>query len=102
MHFSLTSDCEFLFIPERTLEQCELNTMSSPSNIAAKHLSKSASELSSPREMPEVRPSSAAPPEITHVSVYQKAHSFISQLKVSTNHFALVRILETNVFWYLK
>ncbi|XP_045470133.1 multiple C2 and transmembrane domain-containing protein isoform X3 [Harmonia axyridis] len=73
-------------VEERSLEQCELNKMSSSSNIAAKHLSKSASELSSPREMPEVRPSSAAPPENTHLSVYQKAHSFISQLKHRWGH----------------
>ncbi|XP_044745710.1 multiple C2 and transmembrane domain-containing protein-like isoform X2 [Coccinella septempunctata] len=76
--------CDISF--KKSLEQCELNKMSSPSNIAAKHLSKSASELSSPREMPEVRPSSAAPPEHTHVSVYQKAHSFISQLKHRWSH----------------
>lgn len=51
-------------------------------NMGGRHLSKSTSELSSPREMPEARPRSAAPPETSHLSVYQKAHSFFSQLKV--------------------
>ncbi|KAK9878536.1 hypothetical protein WA026_022433 [Henosepilachna vigintioctopunctata] len=69
-----------------TLEQCELNKMSSSSNISTRHLSKSTSELSSPREMPEARPSSAASPGNTHMSVYQKAHSFISQLKHRWGH----------------
>lgn len=56
-----------------------------------RHLSKSTSELSSPRsdnedhygrDTVEMRPQSAAPPETTHMSVVQKAHSFLSQLKV--------------------
>ncbi|KAJ8913652.1 hypothetical protein NQ315_007369 [Exocentrus adspersus] len=32
--------------------------------------------------MPEHRPRSAAPPEISHLSVYQKAHCFFAQLKM--------------------
>lgn len=52
--------------------------------MGGRHLSKSASELSSPREMPEMRPRSAIPSaDVPHVSVYQKAHSFFSHLKVT-------------------
>ncbi|KAH0809663.1 hypothetical protein GEV33_013128 [Tenebrio molitor] len=54
--------------------------------MGARHLSKSTSELSSPREMPEIRPRSAAPPETSHLSVYQKAHSFFAQLKSRWGH----------------
>lgn len=72
------------FVAERALEICELDNMpAAPTMGGRRHLSKSTSELSSPREMPEHRPRSAAPPEISHLSVYQKAHSFFAQLKVS-------------------
>lgn len=56
---------------------------SGPSMAGHRHISKSASDLSSPREMPEARPRSAAPSENHGFTVYQKAHSFFSQLKVS-------------------
>ncbi|KAL1493655.1 hypothetical protein ABEB36_009354 [Hypothenemus hampei] len=36
--------------------------------------------------MPEVRPRSAAPPEHSQISVYQKAHSFFAQLKTRLVH----------------
>ncbi|XP_031349348.1 multiple C2 and transmembrane domain-containing protein isoform X3 [Photinus pyralis] len=65
---------------ESTLETCEISDIPT-SPLGSKHLSKSASELSSPREMPEVRPRSAASPGVSHLSVYQKTHSFFSQLK---------------------
>lgn len=71
-------------ISERALETCDLNYVSSAPPIGNRHLSKSTSELSSPREMPEIRPRSAAPPEISNVTVYQKAHSFFAQLKVGS------------------
>lgn len=61
--------------------------------MGGRHLSKSASELSSPREMPEMRPRSAIPPaEVTHVTVYQKAHIFFSHLKVG-NSFDSFRLI---------
>ncbi|KAK9707929.1 C2 domain [Popillia japonica] len=77
--------------PERALEICDIGSLSSSSssNLRGRHLSKSASELScSPRceEMTEIRPRSAAPPEHTHISVYQKAHSFFAQLKNRWGH----------------
>ncbi|KAK4885660.1 hypothetical protein RN001_001931 [Aquatica leii] len=66
---------------ESTLETCEITDIPS-TPMGNKHLSKSASELSSPREMPEVRPRSAASPGTSsHLSVYQKTHSFFTQLK---------------------
>ncbi|XP_044263295.1 multiple C2 and transmembrane domain-containing protein isoform X2 [Tribolium madens] len=71
---------------KRALETYEFNNMSSTPTIGARHLSKSTSELSSPREMPEIRPRSAAPPEVSHLSVYQKAHSFFAQLKSRWGH----------------
>ncbi|KAJ3637253.1 hypothetical protein MTP99_000727 [Tenebrio molitor] len=71
-----------LNLEERALEICEFNNMSTTPTMGARHLSKSTSELSSPREMPEIRPRSAAPPETSHLSVYQKAHSFFAQLKM--------------------
>ncbi|XP_074027374.1 multiple C2 domain and transmembrane region protein isoform X2 [Leptinotarsa decemlineata] len=72
---------------ERSLETNELDNMSTvPAMGGRRHLSKSTSELSSPREMPENRPQSAAPPEASHLSVYQKAHSFLSQLKSRLGH----------------
>ncbi|KRT84625.1 hypothetical protein AMK59_852, partial [Oryctes borbonicus] len=75
----------FFFFPERALETCDIRSISSSSStLRGRHLSKSASELScNPRcdEMAEIRPRSAAPPEHTHISVYQKAHSFFAQLK---------------------
>lgn len=82
------------FVSERELELCEqLDKMTtSPKMCGRRHLSKSTSELSSPRgdnedgpygrDRGEIRPQSAAPPETTHMSVVQKAHSFLSQLKV--------------------
>lgn len=51
-----------------------------------RHLSKSASELSSPRELlPEARPCSAAPAthHQIHASVVAKTHNFFTTLKVS-------------------
>ncbi|XP_068895098.1 multiple C2 and transmembrane domain-containing protein isoform X4 [Tenebrio molitor] len=71
---------------KRALEICEFNNMSTTPTMGARHLSKSTSELSSPREMPEIRPRSAAPPETSHLSVYQKAHSFFAQLKSRWGH----------------
>ncbi|KAF5294414.1 hypothetical protein FQA39_LY13399 [Lamprigera yunnana] len=68
-------------IENSTLETCEINDPPT-TPLGSKHLSKSASELSSPREMPEVRPRSAASPGTSsHLSVYQKTHSFFTQLK---------------------
>ncbi|XP_050310849.1 multiple C2 and transmembrane domain-containing protein isoform X4 [Anthonomus grandis grandis] len=64
----------------------EFDACTSSHMVGGRHLSKSASELSSPREMPEVRPRSAAPPEHSHISVYQKAHSFFAQLKTRLGH----------------
>ncbi|ENN78073.1 hypothetical protein YQE_05227, partial [Dendroctonus ponderosae] len=69
---------------ERALEIEEFGAIAS--SLANRHLSKSASELSSPREMPEARPRSAAPPEHSHISVYQKAHTFFAQLKTRLGH----------------
>ncbi|XP_076267814.1 multiple C2 domain and transmembrane region protein isoform X5 [Rhynchophorus ferrugineus] len=71
---------------KRTLEINDFDSIASASHMVGKHLSKSASELSSPREMPEARPRSAAPPEHSHISVYQKAHSFFAQLKSRLGH----------------
>ncbi|XP_049818190.1 multiple C2 and transmembrane domain-containing protein-like isoform X3 [Aethina tumida] len=71
---------------KRDLEICDLDNMPAKPNMGGRHLSKSTSELSSPREMPEARPRSAAPPETSHLSVYQKAHSFFSQLKSRWSH----------------
>ncbi|CAG9762328.1 unnamed protein product [Ceutorhynchus assimilis] len=71
---------------ERALEISEYDALSTNPHMGGKHLSKSASELSSPREMPEARPRSAAPPEHSHISVYQKAHSFFAQLKTRLGH----------------
>ncbi|KAG5898673.1 hypothetical protein JTB14_030623 [Gonioctena quinquepunctata] len=77
---------------ERSLETSELDNMSTtPSMGGRRHLSKSTSELSSPREMPEHRPQSAAPPEASHLSVYQKAHSFLAQLKNRLGHHSSKR-----------
>ncbi|XP_017779625.1 PREDICTED: multiple C2 and transmembrane domain-containing protein 1-like, partial [Nicrophorus vespilloides] len=70
----------------RALETCELRHMTHSPSMGGRHLSKSASELSSPREMPEIRPRSAAPPGTLHTSVYQKAHTFFSQLKSRWGH----------------
>lgn len=52
--------------------------------LRGRHLSKSTSELSSPHkeDVPEIRPRSAAQGDTSHVSVYQKAHSFFTLLKV--------------------
>ncbi|XP_066262384.1 multiple C2 and transmembrane domain-containing protein isoform X2 [Euwallacea similis] len=71
---------------ERALEISDYDAISTTSHLANKHLSKSASELSSPRETPDVRPRSAAPPEHSHISVYQRAHSFFAQLRTRLGH----------------
>ncbi|XP_072389196.1 multiple C2 and transmembrane domain-containing protein isoform X2 [Diabrotica undecimpunctata] len=71
---------------KRALEVCEFDNMPSSPTMAGRHLSKSTSELSSPREAPEFRPQSAAPPETSHLSVYQKAHSFLAQIKNRLGH----------------
>ncbi|XP_066262385.1 multiple C2 and transmembrane domain-containing protein isoform X3 [Euwallacea similis] len=71
---------------KRALEISDYDAISTTSHLANKHLSKSASELSSPRETPDVRPRSAAPPEHSHISVYQRAHSFFAQLRTRLGH----------------
>lgn len=78
------------FVAERALETYDYGYAASAAPIGNRHLSKSTSELSSPREMPEARPRSAAPPEHHHPTVYQKAHSFFSQLRVSDIRSAFV------------
>lgn len=65
---------------KRALETCDLDS-NYKSPPLGRHLSKSASELSSPREPPEIRPFSAAPPGSVHLSVVQKTHSFFTQLR---------------------
>ncbi|XP_060536438.1 multiple C2 and transmembrane domain-containing protein isoform X3 [Cylas formicarius] len=71
---------------ERALEISDFDGIVSTATMGGRQLSKSTSELSSPREMPEIRPSSAAPPEHSHITVYQKAHSFFAQLRNRLGH----------------
>ncbi|GLV39850.1 Multiple C2 domain and transmembrane region protein [Carabus blaptoides fortunei] len=66
---------------KRALETCDIEDSRYKSPPLGRHLSKSASELSSPREPPEIRPFSAAPPGSVHLSVVQKTHSFFTQLR---------------------
>lgn len=99
-------------LSERDLEVCDQRdsvTTSTKMSGHRRHLSKSTSELSSPRDdfdepygidRAENRPQSAAPPGTTHMSVVQKAHSFLSQLKVSEYFFDNVRLLIVNVFFW--
>ncbi|CAH0552190.1 unnamed protein product [Brassicogethes aeneus] len=83
----LVRSLSFIKNAERALETCDFDNISIKPNMGGRHLSKSTSELSSPRnEMPETRPRSAAPPESSHLSVYQKAHCFFSQLKSRWSH----------------
>lgn len=87
-HFFLTrGSYVVLFFSERDLETCDLD-FHYKSPPLGRHLSKSASELSSPREPPEIRPYSAAPPGSVHLSVVQKTHSFFTQLRVSRGFMA--------------